>query len=245
MSKIDVKYSNSAGRLLAVLDSLTDRVPLAQQLIPVMLGEAKSADNKVIASKGVKVLGELHRMYSDFLEDLEQSDIPEEEKSLYSNGLSSLENIMYPMAINGAARKISESEKSLLSVLATRLDKEPEVSEEDLNLIRESIAALRETINDTATSPVLRKVLLELVRLTEDALNRYQIYGSKGLKKAFKGMLAEVSEVYLQDGEDKEDIKKSTAWAEIVKHLKLIDTVAAKTMGYIAMLQQASQYLLS
>ena len=88
MNNIDVKYSNSAGRLLAVLDSLVDKKPLAQQIIPLLLGETTPAENKVVSSKGVKAIGELHRMYSDFLEDLENSDIPIEEKELYSNAVS-------------------------------------------------------------------------------------------------------------------------------------------------------------
>ena len=103
---------------------------------------------------------------------------------------------------------------------------------------------LRETIEELPDGSVLRKILLELARLSEDSVNRFNIYGAKGIKKAFKDMLAEVAEVYLQDEEEISEAKNTPAWRKIVIHIKMFDNVAAKAMKYKPLLEKASQFLI-
>jgi replicative superfamily II helicase len=244
MSKNTLKYANSAGRLLAIIEGLKANLTIVDQLVPVMLDKTPSKDNKIIVIDGLKVSIELQKMYLDFLRDLENADISEEERAVLKKGLSSLDSLIFLQGVNQSMRVATESEKALLEVCATRLPKENIINEDDLNNIKESVTILRDAINELPHGSVLRQMLLELARLSEDAINRFHIYGAKGLKSAFKDMLAEVSEIYLQEEEDVEEIKESTAWKSIVDHLKLFDSIAAKTMKYRPLLEKASQYLI-
>tara|TARA_B100000959_G_C14990065_1_gene627455 strand:- start:1595 stop:2323 length:729 start_codon:yes stop_codon:yes gene_type:complete len=240
---MEIKYLNSAGRLLAILQNLKEGEGIGHQLVPIMLGLDSSTGNN-ISIDGVKALTELHNLYATFLQDIEDADLGDDERAVLQNGLTSLESLMYPLAVNQGARKVSEAEKALLEVCATRLQKESPISKEDIAEIRKSIDMLKETIEENTTSEVLRTILLELVRLSEDSLNRYNIYGAKGLKRAFKNMLSEVAEIYLQDKESEGDIKKSVTWTKLIAHLKLFDSVASKTLKYRPLLEKASQFLI-
>ncbi len=237
------KYPNSAGRLLAILEGLKPQGTLTQQLLPLIFDRQMPGNAHEQSIENIKVLTELHIMYVEFLQDLANADIPDDEKSVLEKGLVSLATLMYPAASNQGARVVSESEKALLEVCATRLPKENVLEDSDIENIRESISLLRETIEELPDASILRNILLELARLSEDSINRFNIYGAKGVKKAFKDMLAEVAEIYLQDEEDVSDIKSTPAWDKAIKHIKLFDSVAAKAMKYKPLLEKASQYL--
>ncbi len=244
MNETKPKYSNSAGRLLAILETLKQNQSAAQQLVPIMLGKSEPKDNKIVAIDGIKVVIELQKMYLEFLEDLDNADIGEEERSVLIKGLSSLDTLIFIHAVNQGMRQATESEKALLEVCATRLPKENNINDNDTKKIKESIDELRGAIDKLPNDSVLRQMLLELARISEDAINRFHIYGAKGLKRAFKEMLSEVSEIYIQEEENVTEIKGSTAWKKIVEHLKLFDSIAAKGMKYRPLLEKASQYLL-
>ena len=237
------RYLNSAGRLLAVLESLQPK-KTAEQLIAIMFDSEPPKDAGDLSIIGIKAITELHLLYVTFLQDLTDANISDKEKSVLQSGLSTLENLMYPAALNQGMRPASESEKALLEVCATRLPEEDDLAEEDLNRIRESIKSLRDTIEELPSDSVLRRILLELTRLSEDAVNRFNIYGAKGLKRAFKDMLAEVAEVYLQDEEKLSEIKETSNWQILVQHLKLFDSIAAKLMKYTPYIEKGKQFLL-
>jgi len=244
MNKPEPKYPNSAGRLLAILEAIQSGKPVAQQLVPILFGEEAPSNEKDISLQGVKAVTELHTLYATFLQDLADSNMSDEERTVLEKGLSSLENLLYPLALNQGLREVSEAEKALLEVCATRLPKENIIDETDFQNIKESIQSLRTAISELDNHPILKNILLELARLSEDSINRFNIYGAEGLKKAFKNMLAEVAEVYLQDDEDIVEIKENPAWDKAVKHLKLFDSVAAKAMKYRPLIEKASQYFI-
>ncbi len=245
MSKLEPKYPNSAGRLLAILDSVKSNVSFIDQLGPLFFDKKQIqkdiAHNSVL---GVDVIVQLHLVYGEFVKDLANADIPDEEKNVLINGLSSLKSMMYPVNSGQNMRAVSDAEKALLEVCATRLPKENVISDNDVELIKSSIEALKDSIHELPSDSILRTVLLELVRLSEDSINRFNIYGSKGLKKAFKNMLAEVAEIYLQDEEDVSQVKDTTAWTKAKDHLQKFDAVAAKAMKYKPLIEKASGYLL-
>jgi len=244
MTKPQPRYPNSAGRLLAILEEIQSGKPAAQQLVPMIFGEQAPNEDKDLSIQGVKAITELHIIYATFLQDLADSNMGDDERTVIEKGLSSLENLMYPIALNEGLREVSEAEKALLEVCATRLPKENTIDEVDLDKINESIRSLKDAIKELDNQPTLKNILLELTRLSEDSINRFNIYGANGLKKAFKSMLSEVSEIYLQDIEDISEIKDNPAWDKAVKHLKLFDSIAAKAMKYRPLLEKASQYFL-
>ncbi len=240
----DPKYPNSAGRLLALLEILKPNQAAGSQLIPIFLGEKVPQNKRQLSLAGVKAITKLHIMYAEFLQDLATASIGDEEKSVLVKGLTSLENMMYPQSVGESIRPISEAEKALLEVCATRLQKENVIEKEDIKKILESVQVLKDEIDKLPSDATLRTVLLELTRLSEDSINRFNIYGSKGLKRAFKDMLAEVAEIYLQEQEDVSAIRDSTAWENTVKHIKLFDSIASKAMKYRPLLEKTTQFFI-
>ncbi len=117
---MEIKYQNSAGRLLTILQNLQEGQGLAQQLVPMMFGDKAPDDPKGISLNGVKALTELHKLYATFLQDLVEADMGDDERAVLQNGLTTLESLMYPSALNQASRKIEEAEKALLEVCATQ-----------------------------------------------------------------------------------------------------------------------------
>jgi hypothetical protein len=151
---------------------------------------------------------------------------------------------MYPASADQPIRSVSEAEKALLEVCATRLPKESIIEPEEFDQILQSINDLKECVSELEEGSILKTILLELIRLSEDAISRFNIYGAKGLKRAFKNMLAEVSEIYLQDDEDVSEIKDTTSWNKATEHLKKFDVVAAKAMKYKPYIEKVSGFLI-
>ncbi len=140
-------------------------------------------------------------------------------------------------------RSITAEEKSLLAVCATSLASEEELTANDIETIRSSIHELQEQVEKADVSPTLQKILLELIRLSNGAIARYNIHGAQGLKQAFKGMLAELTELYYCDKKEKKDIRNSLAWRKIVNHLRTFDDINAKLMKYQSMVENVYQVL--
>lgn len=238
------EFRNSAGRLLALLAAIPDGQALTDALPPLIGINTKNPHEKL---QGALVfLLEMHKVYLEFRQDMIDADINEQQRDTMLAGLSSLEQSLYPTQLNGVVRKPTEAEISLLKVCATFIAQEGPLTEDDIQCIRDSIAELRARVEDGKISPTLRKALLELIRLSEDAISRFNIHGARGLKRAFKAMLADAAELYgmTEPNKDRDDLKKSTAWAAIIKHLKSVDAVASKLLKYRPLLESTSKLLL-
>lgn len=88
----------------------------------------------------------------------------------------------------------------------------------------------------------MRIALLEIVRLSRNAVEQYNIYGARGFKAAFKRMLSELMEVYFDQGADK--VKDKAWWKQAVEHVKLIDAMAARLEKYRPLLESAGRIFL-
>lgn len=244
MSNFQPRYPNSAGRLLSILENIKGGQSFVVQLGPLFFNEIPRDDIAQKTLLGIKAMNQLHLIYVSFVEDLDEADIPQEEKSVLLKGLESLNSLMYASSMDQAMRIPTEAEKALLEVCATRLPKENNLEAEDLELISKSIFDLKALVGELTSNSILKTVLLELIRLSEDSINRFNIYGAKGLKSAFKNMLAEVAGIYLQDQEDVAEIKNTTAWGKVTDHLKTFDKVASSVVKYKPLLEKASGFML-
>lgn len=240
----DPEFCNSAGRLLAMMAAVPAGSALNEVLPPLIGVTSKNPNEKQQAT--LVFFLELHKVYLEFREDMLDAAINDQQRNTLLSGLTSLEQTLYPTQFNGALRAPTEAELSLLKVCATFIDQEAPITKDDIQAIRDSIAELRSRVEDGAISPTLRKALLELIRLTEDAISRFNIHGARGLKKAFKAMLADAAELYgmTDPKQDREELKKSGTWAAILKHLKTVDLVASKLLKYRPLLEGASTLLL-
>ena len=238
-------YRNSAGRLLTLLSSFPNNQQIYEFLPGLITGNpGKSQWDKQQLS--VIALMELDKLYREFLQDMADAQISDEQRNVLLSGLNHINQTVYPMALNGQMRLLTETEKSLLEVCATIIPQEDALEKEDIDKIRESVASLRSLVEEGEISLTLKKALLELIRLTEDAINRFSIHGAKGLKRAFKAMLGEAGDLYASErAKGKEDeLKKSGVWSAISKHLRTVDSVVAKIQRYQPYLEKGLPILL-
>lgn len=240
-------YRNSAGRLLSLLRSLKS----GTAYINVIPGVFCSDDEATTAGKEAKNqlcligLGRLDQVYQSFIKDMKDAEMGDAQRSVLLNGLESLKSLIYPHQLNENIRVISEAEFSLLEVCATVLNQEGEIQEEEIEEIKKSIANLRTLIEKSDTPEVLKKLLLEYIRLSNDSLERYSIYGAKGLKEAIKRMLAESAEMQWSLNQDEtEEIRNDDAWKAAVDHLRLLDRIGSKILKYQPLLQAGTRLLL-
>lgn len=238
------KYRNSAGRLLAALTAIPTNNSLLESIPPVFGFEPNDQREKQQAAN--VGLQELHALYVQFIQDMMDAEIGDQQRTVLLNGLQSLRDSIYPIQLNASYRPLSDAEKSLLEVAATVLTQEDEILESELDLIRESIRTLQELVDKASISPALRKVLLDLIRMSQDAISRYNIHGARDLRKAFNGMLADAAEAYgLASGSgSRDEMVNSGAWGKICAHLRVIDNVASRLLKYKPLLEKASQILL-
>ncbi|MCG8525146.1 MAG: hypothetical protein MI748_02115 [Opitutales bacterium] len=242
------RYNNSAGRLLELLSEINESKGDYLHLIPNIL-KVSSTDNNKSATEPQRLtysgIVHLHRLYYQFLDDMRSADMNEQQRSVLLNGLKDIQLIVFPAQFNTSPRRITEAEKSLLEVCATVLPIEEDLTKDYINEIRESIGSLRELIENSNTPKELKSLLLEFIRLSNDSIDRFNIYGAKGLKSSIKSMLAEVAELQLSLEEKQiEKIKKSGAWDRIINHLRIIDGVASKILKYKPLLESASKLFL-
>jgi hypothetical protein len=245
MAANNPQYKNSAGRLLEILK----RFPQNQQIIeflPQVLGYDKGGNQQETQLICLTCLIELHKLYVQFREDMLDDRISDDERRVLLSGVKGIETIIYPIALNSNMRGLSEAEKALLEVCATRIPQEDALEQDDVEKIRQSVASLRSLVEQGDISPTLRKALLELIRLTEDAIARFHIHGARGLKTAFKAMLGEAIDLYATERTNgrEAEFKKSGVWQAIMRHLDTVDRVAARILKYQPVLEKGAQILL-
>lgn len=238
------KYQNSAGRLLAILSVIPQGHSILTH-VPNLFGTngATKQENQQACLAG---LAEIHHLHLQLLEDMSVAEIGDAQRQVILSGLTGIRDAIYPTNLEQGFRGLSDAEKSLLEVAATIIPFEETIQKDDIDLIRASIAELRALVEDASIPAAIRKILLDLIRMSEDAISRFNINGARGLRKAFKSMLAEAAEAYglMGNTREREALQKSGAWAAIVKHLKTFDAVSSRLLKYRGLFQAASQLLL-
>lgn len=234
---------NSAGRLLNLLEQLEGKT-----VVPHLLVATRKVNPGAVKAmpkiESIKAISELHNVYFKFVEDLENSSLTEEQQAEFTKGLNSLSDIACPTALNQTFRKLSEPERALLRVVATLLKKENVIDNDEFNEIIDKLGELKSLIKSLPNDHILRPMLLELIRLGTDAIDRYDIYGAEGLKKAFKGMLSEVAELQMKNGEATSEIRKTKEWEDTISYITLFDKVASKALQYYPVLAGSANLLL-
>ena len=88
---------------------------------------------------------------------------------------------------------------------------------------------------------------MDLIRISENALSRFNIHGARGFKKAFKIMLGEAMDLYgVVSGEgERIALKDSGVLDAILKHLKTFDEIGSRLLKYKPMVEHVSQVLIT
>ena len=156
-------------------------------------------------------------------------------------GTESIKSVVYPMNPQSSPTSLQAAQIALLRMAGTMLPPDGDLLESDEGNIRNSIEELRQVIENSEISKSARTALLEVVKLSRNALDQYTIHGARGFKKAFKRMLAELMEVYVTDGKE---VVEQTWWKQAMDHLKLVDGIAGRLMKYKPLLESTTTLFL-
>lgn len=235
-------YRNSAGRLLAILSAYPNDKQVIEFLPGLMPGVSENVRLRNKQQICFVALREIEELYQQFLDDMANLQIPDLQRQVMLSNLAKVQQTVYPMALNNTIRVLNDAEKQMLEVCETMIPQEDTLEKEDIDAIRESIALLRELVEHGDVSSTLKKTLLELIRLAEDAISRFNIHGARGLKRAFKTMLSEAIDFYYSEGiQEREELKKTGVWQKMMNLVHTMDTVAGKILKYQPWLEKIPQ----
>jgi len=164
------------------------------------------------------------------MSDLTDAGIPDTTKQTLREGLKGVGSVLNPVQLQGACKRIGDAERAVLELAATLLPQGDVLIKTDLDQIRESLAGLQKLTEEADISPTLKKSILELIRLTNDAIARFRIHGASGFKKRFKQMIGEAA--LLSQEIDKETVEGKSVIERVQKHLLTIDGVLARITKY-------------
>jgi hypothetical protein len=236
------EFNNSAGRLLCLLKMLPSNHSYFDTIVQ-FYGFKNNAPSDTKGRAYLDFMALIGRAFDEFIVDVETSEtIPEVTRGIIKEGLSDLINCAYPTSPNNSARKLQDAEIALLRTAASMLSSEPRIEKDDIQSIRSSIDELQTLLADSTLKPSARNAILELARLSRNAIDYYAIHGAKGFKSAFKKMLADLMEIYLHEGKE---TMKETWWTKAVEHLKKIDAVASRLLKYKPLLEGAGKLFLT
>lgn len=247
---LDLKYNNSAGRLLGILNAIKQHGNKSYlDLFPQICGDdepTKKLSQIQKLSLTFDAIHELQTLYSQVVSDIQKSSLSKEQVEVALRGILSVRETINPKNLQSQFRAISEAEAAMLEMCAAGLNICSDASEEDLDALRQSIDDLYDTANKSETNDTLRTVILELARISRTSIDLYEIRGPEGLKAAFKGMIGELAEILFTgvSPDEKEEIQKSEAWTKVCQHLHKFDTIASKLMKYRPLLEGSAQLLL-
>jgi hypothetical protein len=237
------KYQNSAGRLLAAISDI-DPGQYISQTFPAHFGTQKQSDNRLPASyEAVRLL---QQVYQEFTTDILGPGMPEMTRNVLISSLTDLPLSVYPQSLQSQFRQPTAAEKGLIEMAATILPQDKAIEQSDIDGIRESVANLRALIEASELPPSIRNILLDLIRLSEDALSRYKIRGPRGLRTAFVQMLGDAHYLYAEETKKgkREELERSSIWGAIKQHLHVVDKVLAKVQQYQPLLESGMPLLM-
>jgi hypothetical protein len=104
--------------------------------------------------------------------------MPDAQKSVVLNGITGIRKTINPEQIVGTNFiPIGAAAKSFLEVCATGIPMLQDVDKEDLELLRQSIEDLRKQLSKSGLDETLKNILLELIRISRDSIDFYEIRG--------------------------------------------------------------------
>ena len=236
------EFNNSAGRLLCLLKMLPTGHNYFDTIVQ-FYGFKINAPSETKGRAYLDFMALIGLAFDEFIVDVETSNsIPEGTRGIIKEGLSDLINSAYPTSPNNGARQLQDSEIALLRMAASMLSTEPPLEENEIQSIRSSIDGLQTLLEDSSLKPSARAAILELARLSRNAIDYYAIHGAKGFRSAFKKMLADLMETWLHEGKE---TTKQTWWTMAMDHVKKFDAVASRLLKYKPLLEGAGGLFLT
>ena len=255
------EFNNSAGRLIALLEMVEGNQNLLAAVssiynlgpdtgVPIPrggFGGGGGFGGKAVSGPQSRAFLDFAKMlgsaFDEFVNDVESSSsIPAPQRTAIKSGINRLFSVAYSVNPNQPIQKLEPAEKALLQMAGSMLEAEPVLEETDAEKVRNSIELLRESLEDSEISKSAKIAMLEVCRLSRNALDQYTIHGARGFKKAFKKMLSEMMLVFLDEGDEK---AKTPWWKNAVSHIRVFDSLTAKLVQYNQLLGAGSKLFLT
>lgn len=165
--------------------------------------------------------------------------IDESTRDAFLEGLPGITTKFLPGNYNDQKPVLNAGEIGLLKVASTMIPVDPDLPQDQEDLIKEKIGDLKEEYEQKDLDADLRTILLDLILIAEESIEHYELYGPELLRESFLKMLSTLMEQYLKDNSKKDEtwFKKATTLA------KTVDQVYAKVMKYKPLLEQAGEQL--
>lgn len=238
----DLQYHNSAGRMLWIMSRYGANVSFANH-VPKLVGGQFSSDHPIL--KACEAQKRLFDLYFELRSDIEGSPLSDKQKHALGEMYADLENRIGVENFAGAPSSPKEGTLALLKMAATMLPEELESPKSELNALLDEIAEVQK-MAQSQSNPTLRRIVLELQRIAKDAIERYQITGAKGLKAAFKSMLAELMETWLHEPQESQaELHDSPVFQRCLAFLKKVDEIVAKAVKYKPLLEYGLPLLMN
>lgn len=232
-------YNNSAGRFLSLVTMYQSNTNYFDKAVTFY----EPSDEKGFRENAFYDFTRLvSSTFEELVTDVKTADnIPEATRAEIMSGIRSLYSLVYPEHPNAKVRDLQQHEVAAIRFAGSLLEAEQEITESDEQQIRDSIEELRQLVQSSEISKSARVAILELIRLTRNALDQYTIHGARGFKKALKMMLAELMEVHFHEGTE---TANQTWWKRAVRHVRLFDDVTSRLLKYKPLLESATTLLL-
>lgn len=238
---------NSAGRLLRLLRILEQsdigqlNYSVATNLVGTPIDNLPTKDASPIAYQGMRVVQDA---YEEFTVEMREHYPLKSQAEVLLEGLEPLQQSIYQMDLSKPFQAPKAAEFKLLEACAKGLPEENEIPPSEFDQLREGLQTLRDLAEKV--KPALRKVLLELIRVSEDAIAKYEIRGAAGMKKALKQMWGELAEIWRVETPDKEaEVEKDTVLQAAKAFVMKFDNVFAKAVKYRPLLEYVLPALLN
>lgn len=235
----------SAGRLLKVVKALKHGNPIYVTVGNALAYPALNTHTTPERYQlGNMALREIQVMFEDFVNEIQERYPVEKQKVHILDGMEPLRLCIYPGNLEATYEHLGPGVISYLQMAASGLPEEEAVAADDFKSLREALVNLHELAK--SVKPALRKVLLELIRLAEDAISKFEIRGSVGLNRALKQMWGELAEVWRVGTEsDAEEIQQREAFSAVREFIFKFDAVYAKAVKYVPLLEHVVPLLVN
>lgn len=84
-----------------------------------------------------------------------------------------------------------------------------------------------------------------MVRITDHAVKWFDVHGARGFKRAFKRMIGELVELWVEAKPTEPNETPPTWWETALAHITLVDKVATKALDYSPLIEYAAPILLT
>ncbi len=235
------EFSNSAGRLLALLGSLAPGADYFVNIATLYGGNSGTSEEAKVRIY-LDYMSMTIEVFDELMQDIENSPvINQETKCMLTTGLGSLGSLIFNIVPSNPPRGLQETERVYLRMAGSMLEKEEQLGSEEIDGILEAIDLLMNRLDDANIHQSAKEALMELARHARFAVDHYRIYGLKGFRSACKKMLGELLVILAEEGND---VKQQAWWQNAVELVKKFDAIASRLVKYKPLLEAGGRLLL-